>query len=352
MKHTIDTWGVGTCAILVLDCAGSHTSRAACAILEEYPRLIPLFVPPKMTGKLQPLDVAFFAPFKKLLRRSVGRFMLECGKTLGSLAPHDKPTYRKQCLAKKNISNILIKKWIPTCLKGLSPRFVRTGFTDVCKSVFPELGNLEHGLHYLHLGLKLDTRSWELTLKKACEWPNFNETAKLKDALHGFSFDHYSVAFLQNLCRERGIEFDGSPRKHVLVELLQSYEKQIDNDTEFRTPAEFEHGDETNLPEDTTDEIITYTEEDCEDDDAEADQEPEIEPVTPANVDALYEIERFVKVIDGENAIEVKWANWSSKHNTEEPIEKLFHDLGKRQFDAFFGAIEEQHKERPKKRRR
>ena len=85
VESTIQTWGIGSCAILVLDCAGCHKSKAARSILAEYPRLIPLFVPPRMTSVLQLLDVAFFAPFKKYLCNCVGDYLLNCGFTLRSL---------------------------------------------------------------------------------------------------------------------------------------------------------------------------------------------------------------------------------------------------------------------------
>jgi hypothetical protein len=309
-----------------------------------------------MTALLQPLDAAFFAPFKKLLRRCVGKFMLQCGRTLGSVSPPDKPAYLKDCLSKKNISNVLIKKWIPTCLMGVSPRFVRTGWSNICKSVFPQLGELPHGLQSVYMSPILETPFFEGIFKKAEEWPNFNDTPRLKDALHGFDYDNYPIATLKKWCDERGLAYESGARRPALLEILQSYEKQIDEGPEFQTPAEFEEEEETNEPEDNADGIITYTDGENEVDNTDADQQAEIEaasPESPPDVDVLYEIEKFVKVVDEEkNTVEVKWPCYSSRHNTVESMERLSHELEEEQFNALLDAIEPQHKERAKKRRR
>jgi hypothetical protein len=94
----VDSWianrGMGARAgILLLDCAGAHTSRGAMEILKEFPQIQPLFIPPKMTSVLQPLDLSFFAPFKMLLKSSVAKFMLSCGDTLATLPAAKKPEY-------------------------------------------------------------------------------------------------------------------------------------------------------------------------------------------------------------------------------------------------------------------
>eukprot|EP01138_Halocafeteria_seosinensis_P008799 gb/GECG01008993.1/.p1 GENE.gb/GECG01008993.1/~~gb/GECG01008993.1/.p1 ORF type:complete len:414 (+),score=34.23 gb/GECG01008993.1/:1-1242(+) len=69
VENRIAKWDLpSTAAVLVLDCAGSHTSTAALEMLEQFPLIKAVFIPPKMTSVLQPLDKEFFAPFKKLLK--------------------------------------------------------------------------------------------------------------------------------------------------------------------------------------------------------------------------------------------------------------------------------------------
>ena len=102
VESRIEHWHPETTAgILVLDCAGSHTSSAAIEILKEFPRIVPIFVPPRMTSVLQPLDRQFFAPFKKLMKSCVARCMLRWTKNMQGLDRVESDKYLKDCLKKK-----------------------------------------------------------------------------------------------------------------------------------------------------------------------------------------------------------------------------------------------------------
>jgi hypothetical protein len=84
--------------VLVLDCAGSHTSTAALEMLEQFPLIKAVLIPPKMTSVLQPLDKEFFAPFKKLLKSAVSRYLLQCDTNMSLLSDEERRAYIKGCL--------------------------------------------------------------------------------------------------------------------------------------------------------------------------------------------------------------------------------------------------------------
>ena len=54
-------------------------------ILANHPFIKPIFIPPRMTGTLQPLDLHFFAPFKTTLKRCVAEFMIDCSRRVRPL---------------------------------------------------------------------------------------------------------------------------------------------------------------------------------------------------------------------------------------------------------------------------
>lgn len=145
VKSMIENWYPDTtAAILVLDCAGSHTSGAALEIMKQFPLIVPIFVPPRMTSVLQPLDRQFFAPFKKVIKSSVARYMLKCSARMDDLSEEEKKLYIKDCMKKQNILNCLTYDWIPSALKALSTRIIRQGWTDICSWAFPQMTK---GLH-------------------------------------------------------------------------------------------------------------------------------------------------------------------------------------------------------------
>lgn len=307
----VDSWiknratGV-TAGILLLDCAGAYTSQAAMDILREFPQVKAVFIPPKMTGVLQPLDLTFFGPFKSLLKLSVARFLADCGRSLATLQAEEKPEYLKQCMAKKNILRRLTYQWLPTALKSMSARVVRNGFHNMCKAGFE---HLEEGLSS---EVDLHSTFWDGHLRTAEQWPSFEQRPKLKDKVYGDKLINYNLPYLRGLCRDYKLKVSGD--KPELLERLGNYKTRTEDHKEFQPPAEITEGEESEGEgdEDGADSIITYQEEDAAteipgDDD---------EDYSCGSVDNhMYEIDHFVGYIT-ENDIEVKWKGYSTYHNT------------------------------------
>ena len=346
VSHRLDFWGDdASAAILLLDCAGCHTSRAAIEVLGEFPRIVPVFVPPKTTSLMQPLDRSFFGPFKALLKTAVARFMLTCGYKLGSMSKEQKRTYLRQVMEKKNILKHLAYEWLPSCLRSLSPKTVKSGWMQVCKEVFPE--QLTSGFQ---TNVNLESSFWSAKMETASNWPNFHETAKLKTVLYGDSFEHYSMTYLKGLCRQRNLKVGGS--KPDLIERLEKWEEVVDEHPDFQEPAEEQSGGETDVIEDDVEKLITYENEASASTDVDGESDLQVEDEAPVLTDQLFDIERFVRFDEEKNAMEVKWSGYSSRYNTLEPCSKLEIDLGKPLFRAMSRQILDLFENRPRKRSR
>lgn len=264
--------------------------------------------------------------------------------------------------------NCLTHNWIPFCLKGLSTRLIRKGWTEMCEWSFPQL---DKGLHrYVYIVTSvLDTSSialhrcssevdlmspyWLAYTEKAAKWPNFHETPKLKDMLYGNSLDHYSIPYLRGLCRARILPVAG--KKSDLIARLEAYQVTVEENEEFvGVENQLNDEDDDNIAgeaEDVLDNLVVFEEADSN---AVADPvgELELEADTPEETDDLYEIEKFIKYIEDDDEMVVKWRGYSGRHNTHEPCDKLRVDLGVRQFDIFCRQLEELYKEKPVKKRK
>ena len=94
--------------ILVLDCYSVHTGQEFlewCS--QEFPTLLLLFIPANCTAWLQPLDISFNGPFKRMLRQLAGEW----------LAEH----MRQQLLICKDPTKVRLN----VTLKALRPHFTR-----------------------------------------------------------------------------------------------------------------------------------------------------------------------------------------------------------------------------------
>lgn len=168
---------------------------------------------------------------------------------------------------------------------------------------------------------------WRAFVEKASKWPNFHETPKLKDMLHGNSLSHYNIPCLQAMCLARVLPTSG--RKDDLIERLEVYRATVEENPEFIAPAEQRDDgqDESavNGSLDAPDNLIIFGEMD----DPPA-GEDEVEDLAPAEAEGLYEIEKFVRYIEDTDEMEVKWRGYSRRHNTNESCSKLKVDLGAR----------------------
>ena len=345
VKSWIDAWGKprgAEVAILVLDCAGSHTSGPALEILEEFPRIIPVFVPPRMTSQLQPLDKSFFAPFKKVLRTAVAQFMLSCHDTLGSVPEEGKEQYLKQVTSRKNLMQHFKYDWLPKCLLALSPTRIMRGWIEVVSGVFPQL------IYGLYSEVDLDSPFWQFHLQKANEWPGFNERAKLKDILYGSTLSNYSQKYLQSLCRERQLPVSG--RTKDLVARLNDYETAAEDLDDSLEASEGHFDKENDEPNENAEGFILYENE--EDEAARVEVNEEVEVECPQFMDQFFEVERFAEVFDETDQVEVKWKGYSERHNTIEDCSKLTVELGESLFDDLRREVLGLPKERPYKRRK
>ena len=123
--------------ILYLDCAPVHTSDALrTEMRKRFPNLWVTFIPARSTGYLQPLDIAFFGPFKAALKHAYITAL--CGVLVnnGAIVPSGgKATQHARVKLVMSVNEWLVRFEGPTGDKlrtAIRAAFASSGLTNIC----------------------------------------------------------------------------------------------------------------------------------------------------------------------------------------------------------------------------